>query len=106
VIIGVPANNFGNQEPGSNKSIQEFCSLTYGVSFPMSEKVSVKGPDIHPLYRYLTSETANTKARGSISWNFNKFLIDQTGHVVKRYGPTTNPMSDTVLSDIDALIKH
>ena len=104
VVIGIPANNFANQEPGSNSSIQEFCSVTYGVSFPMSEKVSVRGDAIHPLYRYLTAETSNLKARGPINWNFNKFLIDQSGHVVKRYGSMVNPMSDTVCDDINGLI--
>ena len=104
VIIGVPANNFGNQEPGSNKAIQEFCSLNYGVTFPMAQKISVNGEDMHALYRYLTTTQPDRRMRGGIKWNFNKFLIDRSGQVVARYGSFTNPMSDTVRTDIDRLL--
>ncbi len=105
VIIGVPANNFGNQEPGSNQSIQAFCSLNYGVSFPMTQKISVNGNDIHPLFRYLTTESPNRRLHGAIKWNFTKFLINQEGQVVSRYGPFTNPMGDSIKNDIDRLLE-
>lgn len=104
IIIGVPANNFLGQEPGSNKEIQSFCQLTYGVQFPMSEKVSVKGKDISPLYRYLTQENSNKKTQGTISWNFNKFLIDKSGHVYSRYASTTSPQSKNIIKDIESLL--
>ena len=105
VILGMPANNFMGQEPGSNKEIQSFCQLTYGVKFPMSEKISVKGPDICPLYRYLTEESSNKKTHGAISWNFNKFLIDKTGHVYSRYGSSISPTSADIIRDIELLLK-
>jgi len=104
VIIGIPANNFGGQEPGSNSEIAKFCKINFGVTFPISEKISVKGNDIHPLYHYLTSETSNRKAHGDISWNFNKFLIDQNGKVVARYGSMTNPLSPKISKEIDTLL--
>ncbi|MSR89130.1 MAG: glutathione peroxidase [Candidatus Margulisbacteria bacterium] len=104
VVIGVPANNFVWQEPGSNKEIQSFCQLTYGVQFPMSEKVSVKGKDISPLYRYLTQENSNKKTQGAISWNFNKFLIDRSGRVYSRYASKTSPQSKEIIKDIESLL--
>ncbi len=104
VVIGIPANNFANQEPGSNDDIQTFCKTTYGVSFPMSEKVSVKGPDIHPLYRYLTQQTVNTSVRGEVNWNFNKFLIGKDGRVVARYASMQNPNAKKIRTAIEALL--
>lgn len=100
VILGVPANNFGNQEPGNNLDIQTFCQTTYGVTFPMASKISVKGADIHPLYRYLTTETSNASARGAVNWNFNKFLIGKNGRVIARYASIENPRSERIISDI------
>jgi glutathione peroxidase len=81
VILGFPCNQFGFQEPGSNEEIQEFCSLKYNVQFPVMGKIKVNGKDAHPLYKFLKEQTGG----GAISWNFNKFLIDQNGKVVKRY---------------------
>jgi glutathione peroxidase len=87
VVLGFPANNFGGQEPGSNAEIAEFCSLTYGVSFPMFEKISVKGSDQHPLYQWL-AESAGGK---SPSWNFCKYLVSEDGTKVEFFGSSTNP---------------
>lgn len=91
-ILGFPANNFGGQEPGSDEEIAQFCELNYGVTFPMFSKVSVKGEDQHPLFEYLTS-AENPDFKGEISWNFEKFLIDRNGNVVRRFKSKVEPMS-------------
>ena len=88
VILGFPANNFMGQEPGTDAQIKEFCSLNYGVTFPMFSKISVKGADIHPLYKYLTE---SSEPAGPVSWNFNKFLIAPDGRIVGRWGSRTAP---------------
>ena len=87
VIVGIPANNFGGQEPGSNQEIKTFCTSKYHVSFPMMSKVSVKGDDKTPLYQYLTDKSANPQTGGDIQWNFTKFLIGPDGHVITRFEP-------------------
>ena len=91
VILGFPANNFMNQEPGTNEEILSFCRLNYGVTFPMFSKISVKGKDIHPLYDYLTDKEKNPQYGGKISWNFNKFLISREGNIINRFGSKTKP---------------
>ncbi len=88
VILGFPANNFLWQEPGSDEQIQEFCTTKYDVTFPMFSKIDVKGKKIHPLYKYLTTESAHP---GKVSWNFQKFLIDRNGQVIANIGPRTKP---------------
>jgi glutathione peroxidase len=88
VIIAVPANDFLGQEPGSDAAIREFCTLNYGVQFPLMAKVHVRGPDIHPLYAYLTERSHKP---GRITWNFNKFLIGKDGYVAERFGSRTKP---------------
>lgn len=105
VILGFPANNFMNQEPGSNEDIIEFCQLNYGVDFPMFEKISVKGKDIHPLYDYLTSKKSNPEFGGKISWNFNKFLISKNGKILARFSSPTNPMSEEIQEAIAGALK-
>jgi glutathione peroxidase len=90
-IIGFPANNFMNQEPGSNSEIEQFCSANYGVTFPMMSKISVKGKDIHPLYQWLTTKAENGKSDNNVSWNFQKFLIDENGNLVESLSPATKP---------------
>ena len=105
LVLGFPANNFGNQEPGSDEEIKEFCSLNYGVSFPMFSKISVKGADIHPLYQYLTSEESNPKFAGEISWNFNKFLVDPSGKIIARFDSKDKPESDEVVQAIEKALK-
>lgn len=96
VILGFPANNFRQQEPGTNTEIQEFCAKNYGVTFPMAEKVSVKGEDIHPLFKYLTAEAAKMGVEDPIKWNFTKFLIDEKGKLVAVFPSKVNPMSEEV----------
>jgi glutathione peroxidase len=97
VIIGFPANNFNNQEPGSNEEIITFCEENYGVSFPMMSKISVKGEDMHPLYQWLTRKSENGVSDSEVSWNFQKYLIDENGHLVFYLPPRQDPMSDEVI---------
>ncbi|MDD2229016.1 MAG: glutathione peroxidase [Candidatus Cloacimonetes bacterium] len=105
VVLGFPANNFLNQEPGDNAAIAQFCSLNYGVSFPMFEKISVKGKSIHPLYKYLTDKKTNPAYGGKISWNFNKFLISRKGEIINRFSTQTSPMGEEVLAAIEKALK-
>ena len=102
VVIGFPSNQFGSQDPGSNDEIASFCSLNYGVSFPMMAKVDVNGKGAHPLWKWLTKEAPGILGTTSIKWNFTKFLIGKDGQVVKRYGPTETP--DAIRPDIDAAL--
>ena len=97
VIVGFPANNFGAQEPGTNDEISSFCKKNYGVTFPMAEKVSVKGDDIHPLFKYLVEEAEKMGEKDPIKWNFTKFLIDENGKLVKVFHNKVLPMSDEVV---------
>lgn len=97
VIIGFPANNFLGQEPGSNEEIKTFCTLNYGVTFPMMAKISVKGKDIAPLYQWLTQKSENGVANAKVGWNFHKFLIDENGNWVASYGSTTDPLSEKIV---------
>lgn len=97
VIVGFPANNFGAQEPGSNEDIREFCEKNYGASFPMAEKISVKGDDIHPLYKYLVDEAAKKGFEDPVKWNFTKFLVNENGELITVIHNKVNPMSDDVL---------
>ncbi|MBP7829903.1 MAG: glutathione peroxidase [Kiritimatiellae bacterium] len=101
VVLGFPANNFMNQEPGTDAEIKEFCSTRFRVTFPMFSKISVKGNDIHPLYRFLTSKETNPEFAGPISWNFNKFLVDRDGRVVARFGSREAPDSPEVMAAVE-----
>mgnify|MGYP006283893345 CR=1 FL=1 len=101
VIIGFPANNFMNQEPGSNDEIKEFCSSNYGVSFPMMSKISVKGDDIHPLYAWLTEKSNNGVEDSKVKWNFQKYLIDEDGKLVKYFSPRTSPKDEEIIAWIE-----
>ena len=101
IIIGFPANNFLSQEPGSNSQIREFCTSHYGVSFPMMEKISVKGDDIHPLYRWLTSKSENGLIDSEVKWNFQKYLIDENGKLVDVIPPKEKPDSEKVIKWIE-----
>lgn len=100
VIVGVPANNFGQQEPGTDSEIKQFCSRTYNVTFPMMSKVSVKGTDINPLYAYLT----RTKG-GDVKWNFTKFLVGKDGQILERFEPAVKPDSAEMTSAIEKALK-
>lgn len=97
VVIGFPENNFANQEPGTNSEIHEFCQKNFGVTFPLSEKVSVKGDDIAPLFKYLT-EAPNPDFTGEIKWNFEKFLIDENGKLIHRYRSAVTPLSPEIVN--------
>jgi glutathione peroxidase len=97
-IIGFPANNFAGQEPGTNSEVAEFCQKNYGVSFTMMEKISVKGKDIHPIYQWLTEKAKNGVADNKVSWNFQKFLIDENGNLVKSLSPQTSPTDSEIVS--------
>jgi glutathione peroxidase len=105
VIVGVPANDFGRQEPGSDAEIAEFCQKNYGVTFPVLSKVSVKGTEICPLYKFLTSKETNPKFAGDISWNFEKFLIGRNGEVVARFNPRIKPDAPELVQAIEAELK-
>ena len=98
VIIGFPANNFSNQEPGNNEQIKEFCRLNYGVQFPMMAKISVKGDDVHPLYKWLTMKSKNGVMDSEVKWNFQKYMIDENGRLVDFALSKTDPM-DTKITD-------
>ena len=98
VIIGFPANNFANQEPGTNAQILAFCKSTYDVNFPMMAKISVKGDDIHPLYKYLTTQSG---FNGDIRWNFTKFLLNRKGEPVARFDSAVEPLSDDIVGSIE-----
>ncbi len=101
IIIGFPANNFMHQEPGTDADIKSFCTLTYQVSFPMMSKISVKGDDIAPIYAWLQSKKLNGVADAKVTWNFNKFLIDEQGHWVRSYGSSENPLSPAIQAWIE-----
>lgn len=122
VVLGFPANNFKEQEPGSNDEIVEFCTSTYGVQFPLAEKISVKGDDIHPLYQQLTSAQPDAvgagpdngllqklasigcapEKAGDVHWNFEKFLISKNGEVVGRFSPDIPPQDERIVSAVEA----
>ncbi len=105
-VLGFPANNFGSQEPGSEKEIKEFCTSKYKVTFPMFAKISVKGADQAPLYKFLTAKETNPNFAGDITWNFNKFLVDRNGKVVARFTSKDTPESETVTSAIEKYLKQ
>ena len=104
VIVGVPANNFAQQEPGTDEEIKKFCSNKYNVSFPMMSKVSVLGDDKAPLYQFLTDKSANPAVGGDIKWNFTKFLFDRNGNPVARFEPAVKPDSPEVTAAIEATL--
>jgi len=97
-ILAFPANNFGQQEPGTNAEIKSFCFTKYSLSFPLFSKISVKGEDKHPLYRYLTEQT---QFPGEVEWNFQKYLVDRSGQVVARYHHRTKPLAPEIVQDVE-----
>lgn len=97
VIIGFPANNFMSQEPGTNAEIKQFCTENYQVTFPMMQKISVKGDDIDPIYKWLTTKSLNGKMDAPVSWNFQKFMIDEKGNLVDMVSPRTKPTDDQIV---------
>jgi glutathione peroxidase len=104
VVLGFPSNDFLGQEPGSNEQIKEFCSLKYGVSFPMFARIRVKGRDAHPLYKFLTDKRTNPRFAGGITWNFNKFLVGRDGVVLARFQTKEEPASEPVRKALEQAI--
>ena len=100
VIVGFPANNFGGQEPGTNTEIKEFCTKNFGVSFPMAAKVSVKGNDTAPIYKWLCSKSLNGVLDADVKWNFSKFLLDENGNLVAKFDSGVNPMSEEITAKL------
>ena len=105
VILGFPANNFMSQEPGTDGEIKQFCKNKYDVTFPMYSKISVKGEDQAPLYKYLTGSSTDPVAPGDIKWNFTKFVIGRDGQIAARYEPATKPDSPEVVNTIESELK-
>jgi glutathione peroxidase len=105
-VIGVPCNQFKGQEPGTAEEIAEFCSATYGVTFPMTEKVDVNGPDAHPVFRQLTQAPDAAGEAGPVQWNFEKWLVAPDGAVVARFRPTVQPDAPEVRAAVDAVLPH
>jgi glutathione peroxidase len=105
IVLGFPANNFMGQEPGTNEEIKSFCSLKYNVSFPMFSKISVKGDDINPLFKFLTDKGTNPEFGGDIRWNFNKFLVDKNGKVVARFEPMVKPDNEQMIQTIEKALE-
>lgn len=99
VVVGFPANNFANQEPAANQEIKTFCKKNFGVTFPLSSKISIKGSDIDPLFAYLTS-APNPDFTGEIKWNFEKFLIDENGKLIHRYRSNVTPLSPEITKEL------
>lgn len=97
-VLAFPANNFGRQEPGTNQEIKGFCLTKYAISFPLFSKISVKGSDIHPLYRYLTEQSPFP---GEVEWNFQKYLVDRSGNVVGRFHHRTKPLSPEIIQEVE-----
>lgn len=107
VVLGFPSNDFGRQEPGTNAEIKAFCRNTYGVDFPMFEKIAVTGAEKDPLYKYLTEKETNPEFAGEVAWNFNKFLVDRKGKVVARFASQDYPEAENVVKAIeDALAQQ
>jgi len=105
VILGFPANNFMNQEPGDNSEIADFCRINFGVSFPLFAKISVRGKNIHPLFDWLTSKRENPEFAGKVSWNFNKFLISKEGKLIARFGSRTTLDDPALIAAIQTALK-
>jgi len=101
-VLGFPCNQFMNQDPGTDDSISQFCSLNYGVDFPMFSKIEVNGEGTHPLYQFLKQEARGVMGSEKVKWNFTKFLVDREGNVVRRYPPTTKP--EAIRADIEKLL--
>ena len=100
VVIGVPCNQFGNQEPGTPEEIQNFCDINYKIEFPLTEKINVKGKQQHPLYTWLTQDINNGVKNSSVKWNFQKYLIDSNGKFIDYYMSTTNPLSSKITNHL------
>ena len=98
MVIGVPCNQFGSQEPGNSEEIIQFCKENYGVSFLLTEKIKVKGEGIHPLYKWLCMKEINGKSNSTVKWNFQKYLVDEEGEFINYFYSTTKPLSDKIIN--------
>ncbi|MFD7655059.1 glutathione peroxidase [Actinosynnema sp. NPDC059797] len=103
-VVGFPCNQFAGQEPGTAEEIATFCSTTYGVTFPLFEKIDVNGPDRHPVYEELTAVPDAAGAAGDVQWNFEKFVLSPTGEVIARFRPTTDPEADEVVAAVESAL--
>ncbi len=103
VVVGCPSNNFGAQEPGSNEQISNFCSMKYGITFPMTTKIEVKGAGIHPLFQFVTQKEKNGVEDSEVKWNFQKYVFDENGVLIKVIAPMTQPADDEVLNALGIL---
>ncbi len=101
-IVGFPSNDFGGQEPGSDQEIQAFCSLRYGVTFPMTTKIRIKGSEAHPVYQWLTQKERNGVADSEVRWNFQKYLLDESGRLVRSLPSSVSPLDEAILQWLDA----
>jgi glutathione peroxidase len=101
VVIGMPCNQFGGQEPGTSKEIQNFCKTRYGVTFPMSAKVEVSGANQHPIYKWLTDKNKNGNSSSSVKWNFQKYLVGPNGKLINYFYSTTSPMSEKIIRELN-----
>ena len=101
VVIGLPCNQFGGQEPGQAKEIKQFCKENYGVTFPISEKINVKGENIHPIYSWLTIKEKNGNINSNVKWNFQKYLVGKKGELINYFYSTTSPLSKKITSEIN-----
>ena len=100
IVVGLPSNDFGGQEPGSSAEIAHFCKMRYGVSFPMTEKIHIKGAEMHPLYHWLTHKSENGVMDSEVKWNFQKYLLNETGQLIGIFPSSLNPLEDSLLSQI------
>ena len=103
VVVGCPANNFGSQEPHDNATIQQFCTTEFGVTFPLTAKISVAGDDIHPLYQYVTQSDLNGRADSGVAWNFQKYVFDEDGLLTHFFSPNIDPADDAILDALGIL---
>lgn len=103
VVVGCPANNFGAQEPGTDEQIYTFCSNIYGISFPMTTKISVTGSDMHELYQFVTQKEQNGLQDSTVSWNFQKYIFDEKGYLTHVFAPTVQPAEEQVLGALGCL---
>jgi glutathione peroxidase len=104
-ILGFPANNFNEQEPGTDAEIKQFCTTNYDVTFDMFSKISVKGDDQHPLYAFLTSDKTNPEFAGDVKWNFTKYLVDRNGYVVGKFASGVSPMSEEMIAAVESALR-
>ena len=101
VVIGLPCNQFGGQEPGSEEEIKNFCAKNFGVNFILTEKINVKGPEIHPIYSWLTDKKMNNISSSSVKWNFQKYLVNRKGELINYFYSTTSPMSEKITNQLN-----